>query len=732
MEQASGISKVSEKPPEQAGISKETVPDKPMDQGPEVTKVTETMSPSGVQTTTDIHAGAAYANKGTMTSFSDSELLRNVVSHKNAPMHFPIDAPVKTSSAGLPESMRVTVEWRNLTCTLPLNKSLFQRMDDSTAKPPRRRTALRSMTGCARPGDLIAILGPPNSGKSTLIKVLSGFCRQGYTGDVLVNGTVINADDIGRRSSWVAETDMHMDCFTVKETLWIAAELKYPTITERKEKFKAVVNVMERWGLMDIRRVSVERVNKTHRRLLTCAEQFINPQPIIFADDPTRYLDSSQARSCFGNLKYLAYRGHTVIAAISNPNLGMLKYVTKVYVLAEGRVVYQGPPQDIKDALAAHGFICPSELPIIEYLLQVTAKMHGGLRALAETETVKAKQFLEAQMNAENDPVVVKVENNFDDNEGESQKEGQPADNGKKKKKKKRPSVTTIGEGWYDEDSRDYLALLFNRFIFFSFRSSVYMSYRQFLNISLIVLFANIFKSVGFDHTYVNMNVSFLCLYIACVSMASLLNATVKTPRLIRHVVREQRYAMYSKRVYFLARVCSELTYELMFAVSSGIFTYYLTHQPKEENRIFYFLVLAFEVAVLNQALGMLIGTTIESHQMAVMVAVTVYIYSFVFCGYFFSTSDLAVHIRWMPYTSYMHYAFNGAMACIYGLNRKELSCPEDSDRNCTYSTGKSVLEAYSISEFEFYIDISILPCCIVALWVAGYLVLSFRIKWRF
>lgn len=64
--------------------------------------------------------------------------------------------------------------------------------------------------------------------------------REGYDGEVLLNDQKLSADDVSQRSSHVPQTDLHLDCFSVKETLWIAAELKFPTSSERRDKFKAV------------------------------------------------------------------------------------------------------------------------------------------------------------------------------------------------------------------------------------------------------------------------------------------------------------------------------------------------------------------------------------------------------------------------------------------------------------------------------------------------------------
>ncbi|KAH7951250.1 hypothetical protein HPB52_007050 [Rhipicephalus sanguineus] len=566
------------------------------------------------------------ADKGTATTFSDSELLRKV--------QFPVSqgsreaAAVKTAppGSGLAEELRTTIRWNDISCTVPIVRGIFEKTVDSMSKPVRRRTAVRCMSGCAGPGDLVAILGPPNSGKSTLLNVLSGYCREGYCGEVLINGARMGVDELSERSCHVPQRDLHLDCFSVKETLWIAAELKFPTSAERKDKFRAVVNAMERWGLMDVRRIPVSMVSKTHRRLLTCAEQLIRPQPLIFVDDPTRQallhklpsfmqnVDATQAHICLRTLKYLAYKGHTVIVVISNPTSVMLKYMTKVYVLAEGRLIYSGLPADLRNQLGAHGFLCPSDVSITEYLLQVAAKMYGGLRALAETETMKAKEMKQAGPSSANGaPESDQLQSVTV--ERRRSKAGETADandEGGKAPDRRRNSLGNIFESRATVDNKDLFSLLFNRFIFYTFRSSVYMSYRQFINISFIVIFANVFNSVGVEHNFTDMNVAFVFLYMSGMSAFSLMSATLKTPLLIQHAVHEQRYSLYGKKIYFLARVMCDFMYELMFSVSSGIFDYYLTHQPKEESRIFFFLCFGLQVAVLGEAIGTLIGTIFE------------------------------------------------------------------------------------------------------------------------
>ncbi|KAG0413881.1 hypothetical protein HPB47_008965 [Ixodes persulcatus] len=627
------------------------------------------------------------ADKGTLTSFSDPEQLRKV--------QFPAakssqeGTPKTIGPNGISEDVRINLSWTHVTCTLPVFRGLFEKKLTDWTKQPRRKTVLRNLTGSALPGDIVAVLGPPNAGKSTLLSILSGFCREGYDGEILVNGAKLSAEELSSRSCFVPQTDLHMDCFSVKETLWLAAELKYPTSVERKDKFRAVVNAMERWGLMDVRRVPVAKISKTHKRLLTCAEQLINAQPLIFVDDPTRNVDASQARICMRTLKYLAYKGHTVVAVISYPSINMMKYFNKLYVLTEGRLIYSGSPMEMKSSLGAHGFVCPAELPITEYMLQVSAKMHGGLRALAETEAVKAREALEAKSSeaGPSDAPVVTVDPGF-------KKEGADGNEEAKPSSRRKGSMANIFEGRVEVDSRDHLSLIFNRFIFYTYRSSVYMAYRQFVNLSLIIVFANVFKAVGYDSSFVHMDVSFICLHFAFLSLFSLFNATVKILSMISEPIADTQAAP-SCQPLLLALRCKAVKLDarvlvLMFSLAAGIFNYYLSHQLREESRIFFFLCFSFQVCVLSQALGMLIGSCFD-YEIGCMVSATVFAHALLFLGFFFPAKDLAVHAVWLPYTSYLFYAFNGAMTAIFGWKRT-LRCPEGSPRSCPFSSGDQVL----------------------------------------
>lgn len=72
----------------------------------------------------------------------------------------------------------LSLEWQGLGCTY------------ATAQAAGGRTVLQGVSGCAHPGQMMALVGPSGAGKSTLLDILA--LRQGGSGQVsgrvLVNG----------------------------------------------------------------------------------------------------------------------------------------------------------------------------------------------------------------------------------------------------------------------------------------------------------------------------------------------------------------------------------------------------------------------------------------------------------------------------------------------------------------------------------------------------------------
>ena len=76
------------------------------------------------------------------------------------------------------------------------------------------------VSGVAKPGELMAIMGASGSGKTTLLDVLNFRNQMKISGEVSLNGRVIQSEKaLSFLSAYVTQQDLFFDTLTVKEHL---------------------------------------------------------------------------------------------------------------------------------------------------------------------------------------------------------------------------------------------------------------------------------------------------------------------------------------------------------------------------------------------------------------------------------------------------------------------------------------------------------------------------------
>ncbi|ENN82468.1 hypothetical protein YQE_01157, partial [Dendroctonus ponderosae] len=173
---------------------------------------------------------------------------------------------------------------------------------------------------------------------------------------------------------------------------------------QSKEKNDLLIDsILTTLGLEKVKNIRCGNLSGGQRKRLSIALELIDDPPILFLDEPTTGLDSSSSNQCVQMLKTLAERGRTIVCTIHQPSASMYHLFSHVYIMAKGKCVYQGAPENTVPYLALHGYICPKYHNPADFLLEVTSDASTqdiDKFAIAATET-----NWRSSINSENDKV---------------------------------------------------------------------------------------------------------------------------------------------------------------------------------------------------------------------------------------------------------------------------------------------------------------------------------------
>ncbi len=189
-------------------------------------------------------------------------------------------------------------------------------------------------------------------GKSTLLNLLTGKLTP-KSGRVLINGYDIHRDKHAVEGiiGYVPQDDLLFENLTVYQNLYYNAKLCFSNFTEFKVR-QTVKRVLDDLDLWDIRYLKVgsplnKMISGGQRKRLNIGLELLREPSILFVDEPTSGLSSSDSLMVMNLLKEQASNGRLVIVNIHQPSSKVFRLLDKLWVLDKGGYpIYSGNPQD--------------------------------------------------------------------------------------------------------------------------------------------------------------------------------------------------------------------------------------------------------------------------------------------------------------------------------------------------------------------------------------------------
>lgn len=292
----------------------------------------------------------------------------------------------------------------------------------SLKKQVVRKQILNKVSGVFKPGTITLVLGQPGSGKSSLMKILSG--RFPIEKNVVVEGEItFNGKlqkDIKKQLpqfvSYVNQRDKHFPMLTVKETLdyahvfcgrdlpkHAAALLAKGAPEERKAALDLIETmktafpdiIIQQMGLQTcqdtiVGNAMVRGISGGQRKRVTTAEMQFGHKNVLIMDEISTGLDSAATFDIVNTQRSLAKKlRRTIVISLLQPSPEVFALFDNVLILNDGHVMYHGPRESIVDYFTDLGFVCPPRRDVADYLLdlgteqqaQYQVSMSGGPRS---------------------------------------------------------------------------------------------------------------------------------------------------------------------------------------------------------------------------------------------------------------------------------------------------------------------------------------------------------------
>lgn len=198
-------------------------------------------------------------------------------------------------------------------------------------------------------GIVYGLLGPNGAGKSTTMNILTGYLSA-TSGTVSIDGHDILEEASAAKAcvGYLPEQPPLYVDMTPREYLMFVAELKK---VKRADRAAQVEQAIDRTGLAEMEHRLIKNLSKGYRQRVGLAAALLGSPKVIILDEPTVGLDPAQVIEIRSLIKELR-KDHTVI--LSSHILSEVSTLCdKVLIIAKGKLVAQGTPEELAQRLTA-------------------------------------------------------------------------------------------------------------------------------------------------------------------------------------------------------------------------------------------------------------------------------------------------------------------------------------------------------------------------------------------
>ena len=516
----------------------------------------------------------------------------------------------------LSDKLPSCLEWTDLSLTLK-----------GKGKGKDMKVLINTMSGTARSGRVLALMGPSGAGKTTLLNALGNRAPYGIVaGEITFGQRPFVTSDL----YFVPQFDEVNDNLTVFEQIELVGSLKCSDIDDMHSRLDVVLRSL---GLFEKSDLSCKHLTGGELKKVSVGMGMISNPKVLFLDEPTTGLDSTAAYYVVKHLVDVAFNFNiAVILTMHQPAKMVFDLLQDLYLLDSGRLVYNGPMSCSERYFASIGHVCRNGINLADFYLDLVSKPPDTVDGTSWPKLYSSSRFAENYASEQHALILAAAT---------------------------APSASTPSS----TAARLYYLLVFF-FKYYSRDKGFY--FHRILSVILISFFSGtLFLKLSPETDYLPRYTGAL-LFNMWTVMFSVVSATGLIARDRRQVVEQVKNAVVSPGIYCIAQFVVSLPFNFMAALVFQSVFHWLTNINPDSMAFLYSLLISWGHLLLMEAFMLCIVEALKNAMLCVTCAIVVLGYLFLFAGFFVKVSDMPTWISWISYIAPTKYSFDGYLYEVF------------------------------------------------------------------
>jgi len=220
-------------------------------------------------------------------------------------------------------------------------------------------------------GAITALIGPNGAGKTTLFNLLTGFDKPdtgtwSFSGKDLAGVPAHKVAKMGQVRTF--QLTKALGLLTVLENMKLGAKDQtgeslfqsiFPFLWKKQEEEveERALEILERFKLLKLKDDFAASLSGGQRKLLEMARALMTKPTLVMLDEPMAGVNPALTESLLEHILDLKTEGMTVLFV--EHDMHMFRHIADwVIVMAEGRIIAEGPPEDVmKDEAVVDAYL---------------------------------------------------------------------------------------------------------------------------------------------------------------------------------------------------------------------------------------------------------------------------------------------------------------------------------------------------------------------------------------